>query len=299
VIKDDLSSWLGRKQIDLFVTSTSQEHASIAGDHTTYPFTTKETVLTGLPRFDKLLEAKRDTPPEQQDLVLMVPTWRRWLLPPLQEGTQRRDGVDPGFFESDFLRQWLGLLRSPELARVCEEQGLTIGFLPHPNLQPVLPSIDLPDHVRAFSFDSNVRKLFARSAVLVTDYSSVAFNAAYLERPVVYYQFDADRVLGGDHVGRGGYFSYPRDGFGPVTGNLEDAIREIVGTIRAGRSPSPAYLQRIDDAFPERDGKCCARVTKAIMASTKPLSRNRAAVPVPTPVTVPTSPPTLNRGHRG
>ena len=34
VIKDDLSGWLNRKPIETFVTSTRQEHASIAGDST-------------------------------------------------------------------------------------------------------------------------------------------------------------------------------------------------------------------------------------------------------------------------
>ena len=55
VIKDDISRWLNGKGIDLFVTSTPQEHESIAGDHTPYRYTTREARLTGLPRFDKVL----------------------------------------------------------------------------------------------------------------------------------------------------------------------------------------------------------------------------------------------------
>ena len=54
VIKDDLSGWLNPKVIDTFVTSTRQEHESIAGDDNGYVFTSKEVQLTGLPRFDKL-----------------------------------------------------------------------------------------------------------------------------------------------------------------------------------------------------------------------------------------------------
>ena len=70
VIKDDLSSWLNPKQIDLFVTSTPQEHASIVGDDSAYVFTDKEVRLAGLPRFDRLWEIGQRVGEEQQRLDL-------------------------------------------------------------------------------------------------------------------------------------------------------------------------------------------------------------------------------------
>ena len=131
--------------------------------------------------------------------------------------------------------------------------------------------MDLPDHeIEVLSYDvEDVQQHFARAALVVTDYSSTAFNAAYIDRPVVYFQFDADKVLGGAHVGRQGYFHYERDGFGPVTRTLRAAESAIVGTMRAGRSPGPEYQRRIEDTFPCRDGRCCKRVTEAILASEK------------------------------
>ena len=120
-------------------------------------------------------------------------------------------------------------------------------------------SYDVPD----------VQRHFARAAVLVTDYSSIAFNAAYIERPVVYFQFDADKVLGGGHVGKKGYFSYERDGFGPVATTLSEAEQAIVATVRAGRRPTETYQRRIDATFPERDGRCSKRVADAIIASSR------------------------------
>lgn len=49
VTKDDLSRWLNGKPISRFVTASIDEYESIAGDHTPYLFTTKETRLTGFP----------------------------------------------------------------------------------------------------------------------------------------------------------------------------------------------------------------------------------------------------------
>ena len=270
VIKDDLSVWLNRKPIEVFVTSTRAEYDSVAGDHTTYLFTGKETVLTGLPRFDRLREIGAEYPAEKRDLVLVVPTWRQWLVAPLASGSQRRQ-ASADVLESEFVTEWLSFLRSDDLRDACAAHGLTVGFLPHPNLQALLPELDLPDHVLALKYaGEDVQHFFARAAVMVTDYSSVAFNAAYIDRPVVYLQFDADRMFGGEHVGRGGYFQYSRDGFGPVTETVEEAVAETVAALGRGRAPAAEYAARIQAAFGERDGRCCERVTEAILESGRP-----------------------------
>ncbi|MEX6101942.1 CDP-glycerol glycerophosphotransferase family protein [Mammaliicoccus sciuri] len=36
--------------------------------------------------------------------------------------------------------------------------------------------------------------LFKESKLMITDYSSVAFDFSFLEKPVIYYQFDRDRL---------------------------------------------------------------------------------------------------------
>lgn len=273
VIKDDLSGWLNARPLDLFITSTRGEYESVVGDHTTYQYTAKETALTGLPRFDLLHQSAVRFAPEQRDLVLVSPTWRTWLVPPLENSSQRRGSYD-WFSSSDYAQAWLGLLRSPEIERVCQEQGLTLALLPHPNMEAALADVALPAHVQRFSFDeTDVRELFARAAVLVTDYSSTAFNAAYIERPVVYFQFDQEDMLQGDHVGRPGYFSYEEDGFGPVTTSLPDAVTEVVASLQAGRAPRSPWHERMVHAFPNRDDQNRLRVFEAI----KGLHRKRPA----------------------
>jgi hypothetical protein len=280
VIKDDLSRWLNYKKIDLFVTSTVPEYTSIAGEHTPYPFTTKETALTGLPRFDRLAQKGQQYPADKRDLVLLTPTWRQWLVLSLAEGSQERH-LDSSVLDSEFVREWTRLLKDPQLARACADAGLKLAFLPHPNLQKLLEQLDLPDHVTTLFYEgSDVQEYFARTRVLVTDYSSIAFNAAYLERPVVYFQFDADTVLSGAHVGRRGYFDYERDGFGPVTPDVTSTVSAITEAIAHGGAPLPEYQRRIEETFPHRDGGCCERVVEAVRRASAP---DRATEQVPTP----------------
>jgi glycosyltransferase involved in cell wall biosynthesis len=267
VIKDDLSTWLNVKPIDLFVTSTNDEYHSIVDDHTGYVFTTREAILTGLPRFDRLRDLGQRVAQEDRTLVLVAPTWRSWLTGDMDVVSQLRE-VAPQALDSEFMRHWLAVLTSPRLREAAERHGAVIGFLPHPNLQPLLRRLALPDWVRPLTFEDNdVQELFARARVLVTDYSSMAFNTAYLDRPVVYFQFDRDRVLGGEHVGSRGYFDYERDGYGPVVLEPEAAVDALVEALSKGLAPE--YQRRIEEAFPDRDGRCCERVTEAVLASTR------------------------------
>ena len=63
---------------------------------------------------------------------------------------------------------------------------------------------------------------------MLTDYSSVAFDFAYLRKPIVYAHFDKEAFFSGEHSYTAGYFDYERDGFGEsdcVLGFL-DAFRD-------------------------------------------------------------------------
>jgi hypothetical protein len=281
VIKDDLSTWLDRKEIDLFVTSTPAELQSIVGDHTTYRYTTREVKLTGLPRFDRVREEGLRFPPEKRDLIVVAPTWRQWLSTADALVTGRHQ-VREDFESSQYAAEWTALLNSPELRELADRSGLTMGLLLHPNLQDTARLPTLP-HVVPLRFEGhNVQEFFARSRVLVTDYSSMFFNAAYIERPVVYFQFDRDQMHTGWHLGRKGYFDYERDGFGPVAHSVAEAVAAITKTVDSGPEPEPEYLNRIRETFPDRDGRCCERVADAIAESTRPVGRRQPGTGVTT-----------------
>jgi CDP-glycerol:poly(glycerophosphate) glycerophosphotransferase len=295
VIKDDLSVWLNPREIDLFVVSTEPELDSVVGDGTAYIYTRKETRNTGLPRFDRLLEKGRAVPPGGRNLVIIAPTWRTWLTLPINPATQWRDVADT-FWSSEYFQSWDRIIRSPEIADAAARANVRIAFMPHPNLQAVLPKLDLPAHVEALTFAGNdVQDLYAHCALLVTDYSSVAFNVAYLDGQVVYYQFDHEAMMSGAHMGREGYFDYVRDGFGPVATDEQTAIAAIVAAIENGRSPTPMYQERIDRTFVNRDGHACRRVVDAVEELSRPYPLTSVWVgspPIPGPEGVVSSGPT-------
>lgn len=260
VIKGDISGWLNSKRIGVFVTSTEDEYRYITGA-SPYKFGTKEVRLTGLPRHDVLREMSARLGSRDAKRILIMPTWRNYLVSGMTTDSQTRESVR-GFHDTDYAQNWQRLLLSPRLVEAAEA-GYEIVFMPHPNMQGYLNHFAAPDHIRVASYsDTNVRAELVGSTALITDYSSMAFNAAYLDIPVIYFQFDRDEYLAG-HTERPGYFDYERDGFGPVN-EEPDAVAEDVIKIIAGAF-AERYYERMRTAFPVRDGGNRQRVYEAMI----------------------------------
>lgn len=263
VIKDDLSRWLNSKaRIDIFVTASPAEQTSMAGDGNRYKFTSKEVILTGLPRHDALLRGAE----QQEKLILVMPTWRKYLLGEVI-GKSNERLLRENFMDTLYARSWGGLLSDPALMALAQQQGYRIIFFPHANIQPYLDQFNLPDGIEVLShMNGSMQALFQRAALLITDYSSVAFEIAYLKRPVVYWQFDEEEIYSGDHVYQKGYFDYRHDGFGPVCTEKQEVLTAMADLLARNCQPSDEYAERMHNTFAWRDGQCCERVLQAILA---------------------------------
>ncbi|MCC3293041.1 bifunctional glycosyltransferase family 2 protein/CDP-glycerol:glycerophosphate glycerophosphotransferase [Arthrobacter sp. zg-Y411] len=262
VIKDDMSSWLNLKNISLMITATHAEHESIAGDGSLYKLTPHEVKLIGFPRHDSLRRAADAVPLQRRRRILVAPTWREYLRDELAVADSAAGRVER-FEQSEFGRNWLQMLRSPKLRTLCLEQGYEVVFLPHPELESMVPLLNLPPHVRAAAYSEiRVQDQLVQAHTLVTDHSSLAFDAAYAGTKLVYFQFDGDEIFGGGHVYRKGYFDYGRDGLGPVVTRAGDVVEEL---IRADGLPREARFEdRVRGSFPHWDSRSSARTTSAI-----------------------------------
>lgn len=264
VIQSDLSGWLNQKDIDLFVTTTRDEYESIAGDCTPYKYSAKDTALTGLPRHDNLLKLAEGIGPEKK-YILVSPTWRHFLVKPKVIGSGERAAASD-FYESDFYRSWMSLLTDPRLIDIATEQGLEIAFLPHPNLEEAMADVSLDPRIKRMSYrDGQIQKLFAQSAVLITDYSSIAFDLAYINTEIHYFQFDKEDMFGGKHTMSKGYYDHETDGFGPVHESVDSLLgRGEVGLLGISAQHKDTYGDRVRKAFAFHDSGASERVVIAI-----------------------------------
>ncbi|WP_223511703.1 CDP-glycerol glycerophosphotransferase family protein [Pseudomonas sp. GL-B-19] len=260
IIKDDLSGWLNNKNIHCFVTSSKREYESIChGD--SYKFSEREMVLTGLPRHDRLRSLPRNSRPS----ILIMPTWRHDLVGQASDNGFERE-KQPGFAESEYTIAWKAFLHSPKLKAIAEEQNLEIVFFPHANVQPYLDDFEVPSYVKLGTHNPGIsmQQYFADCEVLVTDYSSVAFDVAALDKKVIYFQFDHDVFFNGSHTYTKGYYSYESDGFGPVCKTLDSSLNALAKAAN-NTLDHALYQQRRNDTFAFHDTLNCERVYKSIV----------------------------------
>ncbi|HWJ69562.1 MAG TPA: CDP-glycerol glycerophosphotransferase family protein [Sphingobium sp.] len=265
VTKDDLSNWLNAKPISLFVTCAKPEWHSIADPESNYLFSQKETKLTGFPRHDALLAREH-----KQETILIMPTWRRYLVGETADLGMKREPMDD-FMESGYAREWKALLLSDELRLLAERHSKKITFCPHPNMAMYVDEFDLPEYIqrRDPRIFPSLQETFAEAAIVVTDYSSIAFDCAYIDKPIVYHQFDREEFFAGDHVYTRGYFDYGKDGFGPVTEALSEVIAAISRALEGKEELE--YADRRKAFFAFRDGKSCERVYDAMLKLVQPM----------------------------
>ncbi|KQH13086.1 CDP-glycerol glycerophosphotransferase family protein [Campylobacter coli] len=257
VTKDDLSKWLNSKKIDLFITSTKAEYDSIANDYNHYKFGKKEVVLTGLARHDALLKNNQCNARQ----IIIMPTWRANIVG-VALGSSKR-GLQSDFTQSEYFQKWNLLLNSNILQKLCEKYDYTIVFNPHPNIIPYLKDFNIPSYVKIANHNESLQELFCNSSLMITDYSSVAFEMAYLNKPVIYYQFDHEEFFN-SHTYQKGYFDYKKDGFGPVVEDEESLLKELENLLQNDCNPFGIYKDNIDSTFAFKDGKCCERIYKVI-----------------------------------
>ena len=213
-------------------------------------FETSELPITGLPRWDLMKEDAASSP--RQDEVLYALTWRDWITPSTLEKSE----------------YWQQLSRLADRLWRPDEAGLDSlrpGLFLHPLVRAAMaPRLDsLPTKPRLVSGGSQLPAALARSALLVTDYSSLAWDALYLGVPVIFFHFDRAQFV----ARHGSYVDLGSRLFGP-TAETVDELHTYIGDFLANdrrlvgyKNDQAAWASR---AFAFTDDDNCRRVVEAI-----------------------------------
>lgn len=259
VTKDDMSCTMNKFNSNFYgvVTSGNAETESFIG--APYFYEEKNVWLTGMPRFDALYDNK-------QKYILFMPSWRKGLMEQVWDAKKNAMiwKVKDNFSKSEYVKRYNRLLKNKKLKRVCEEYGYKIVFMPHALMEPYMDKFTQSEHCIYWDSKKLYTDAFAEGDLLVTDYSSVAFDFAYLNKPVIYYQFDREKFFT-EHTYKKGYYDYYNDGFGEVVDREKDIIDLIVGYIRSECKLKEIYSNRINDFFKYQDKDCCKRVYEYII----------------------------------
>lgn len=191
---------------------------------------------------------------ERRNTILLMPTWRLYL--------QRLSAK--AFVKSEYFKHYQSLLSSRRLDAILEKYGYCLKFYPHHEIQPYLKCFSSPSKNIILQDESkeDVQKNLIDADILITDYSSVLYDFAYMEKPSLYYQFDKEAFYNGHY--NEGYFSYERDGFGKIVCSEEELLDYLEQCLDNGAVIDGFYRKRIDDFFELRDNKNCERIFYAI-----------------------------------
>ena len=262
VIMNAVHNFLNREHIiaDLFITTTKPEYEDIKQN---YMYDKESIVCTGLARFDRLKN-------ERKNIILIAPTWRAFL-----ENVEYTNDKGNPLEKSEFYKKYQSLLNRKELLDEIKKYGYKIQFLLHPASEKYKQSfLNLQtENIDILSTkDIRYSTLFKECALFITDYSSTHFDVAFLQKPIIYYQFDQEKFFT-SHYNRG-YFDYEKDGFGELIKDENDIVNKIIFYIKNNCQIEEKYKNTIENTFHYLDYNNSKRTLEEIKKLSKKNEKN-------------------------
>ena len=227
-----------------FITTSQFEH-DIIHDYLGYP--ENEIPITGFARWDVLHDKS-----EGHREILMMPTWRTWL----------DDAENEVFAESDYCRNYMALLNDPRLDDILKRYDVTLNFYLHPKFRKFITEFSVvSENIRLIPFgEEPLNELMMTCNLLITDFSSVAWDVYYMNKPVLFYHFDLDDA----YKTLGFYMDMRNDIFGERAEEPEGLMQLIIEYIENGFVMKEKYSKDREKYFAYIDDNNSERIWKAI-----------------------------------
>lgn len=252
ITQNDISNAANKykKGLSYIVVATGAEYVEFSKSK--YSFEKDNIILSGFPRYDYL----RDN---SKNIITLAPTWRAYLSGKISANGFHE--TKSGFYESEYYKKYSQILTDEVLQKPLREKKFKLKFLLHPGMLGYIDGFkkfenDCIEIVDVKDIDYS--KTFAESKLLITDYSSVFFDFAYLKKPIIYYQFDHKDFF--DKHYKKGYFEYERDGFGSVLYDHDALLNKINFYLNNNFEVEDVYLERINNTFKYNDTKNSERL---------------------------------------
>ena len=213
--------------------------------------------LTGVPRYDGL--ENRD-----KKQIMISPTWRMQsaMLVSKNEGVER--DYNPFFKDTDYYKVYNALINDKKLIEAAEKYGYRIAYVLHPIVSPQAKDFESNDYVDIIPSvgDMSYEKMFCESSLMVTDYSGIQFDFAYMRKPLVYYHPEELEA----HYEEG-TFHYDTMAFGEIVRKKDELVLLLIDYMQNGCEMKALYKMRADDFFEFDDRNNCKRIYKELINS--------------------------------
>ena len=212
--------------------------------------------LTGVPRFDGLHD-------RHQKILLFSPTWRMNSAMPVSASEGVARDYNPNFRHTDYFKVYNSLMNDPRLLAAARQYGYRIQYVLHPIVSPQAEDFTKNDLVEIIPSTGamSYEKLFCEAALMVTDFSGVQFDFAYMRKPVVYLHHNDIP----QHYENGTFF-YDTMGFGEICHTNDELIDVLCEYMKHDCVMPQMYRERADDFFAFSDDHNCERIYPHLLA---------------------------------
>ncbi len=225
--------------------------------HPIYGYDEKMLKINGLARYDGLKS-------KDKKFILITPTWRRNVV--TLGIAYKKKPYNEHFKYTEYFRLYNTLINDQRLIDCAKKNGYGITYLLHPAMSPQIDDFEQNGFVNivAASGDMSYEKILTEASLMVTDYSGVQFDFAYMRKPIIYYHPDTLPP----HYESGG-IDYPTQGFGPIITNHDAVVAEICKYMESGCKTEAEYINRANDFFEFDDFNNSKRIYDEIYNSLK------------------------------
>ena len=221
--------------------------------------------MTGIGRYDGLIN-------NDQKQILLSPTWRMYNAMPVttSEGEQRN--YNPEFKNTTYYKIYNDLINNQKLIETAKKTGYAIKYLLHPILSAQVNDFKPDPYVEVISSvgDLSYEKILTESSLMVTDYSGVQFDFAYMKKPLVY--FHPSQLPA--HYDDGGFF-YDTMGFGEICTESDQLVDTLCEYMQNNCQMKQMYIDRVDDFYHFDDHNNCERIYKEILEYQKQVDKDK------------------------
>lgn len=221
--------------------------------------------MTGIGRYDGLIN-------NDQKQILLSPTWRMYNAMPVttSEGEQR--SYNPEFKNTTYYRIYNDLINNEKLIDTAKRTGYKIKYLLHPILSAQVDDFVPDPYVEVISSvgDLSYEKILTESSLMVTDYSGVQFDFAYMKKPLVY--FHPSQLPA--HYEDGGFF-YDTMGFGEICTESEQLVDTLCEYMENGCAMKPEYIARVEEFYKYDDHNNCERIYQEILKYQQQVNKDK------------------------
>lgn len=205
-------------------------------------------IESGMPRYDDLYD-------RGEKRILIAPTWR----PSLTGKTIGYTGetlYNEHFTDSVYFREYNAISTNEKLLETARRRGYKIAIFMHPKLAAQTRDFASNDVVESLSCTKDIDyvTIMQSSSLMVTDFSSVQFDFAYMRKPVVYYhapELPYWRPMTFDFAGMG---------FGEICTNVDEIVDVLCDYMERDCALRDEYRDRIDKFFIHSDHNAAARL---------------------------------------